>query len=204
MLHRHPYKGHTLGHVLRMGFLLGAVIATVAVSACGGEGSDDKAPTGVASNTDSQAGTTGTTAEPGSTGPTGPSAPKRSPATESKRKKSPEDQSRSAGDDSRAAGRTQDNARNTDKEQRKTDKEKQGKQKPKSAWDIFSTKDLYEQGRVACRTLGLERLAIEYEAPSRTAGDVAKVYADAYIRGGAPERVWKPIYEGCAAGLTGH
>ncbi len=186
--------------MLRIGFLLGAMIAIGALSACGGDGGDAQAPqAGVTANAGGTA--TGATGTTGSTSPSAPrqSAPAAGEESESGQANVPTGEqagSQSVPTESREAGNS--NGART-KHQKKKDKGKQ-----QSAWDKVSKRRLYRDARVSCRVFGLRQVATEYNAKSLTAADAAEAYADAFVRTGAPEWTREPTYDGCVAGLTGH
>ena len=187
--------------MLRIGFLLGAVIAIGALSACGGDGGDAQAPqAGVTAN----AGGTATGAT-GTTGSTSSSAPRQSAPAAGKESESaranvpPREQADSQGipTGSRDAG-------NSNRARKRDQKKKKDKDKQQSAWSRVSKRKLYRDARISCRVFGLRQVATEYNAKSLTAADAAEAYADAFIGGGAPKWTRKPTYDGCVAGLTGH
>jgi hypothetical protein len=184
--------------------VLGLLAAAVAVSACGGNGDEKAASTGaVATGATAQAGATGATAEAGTTGQAGTTAEAGSTGS-TRRSGSKRSQAPKSSDSSSGGSQGSTESRTPSTETKTTDdKGKKGKKK-ESAWDSVSNKRLRDDARKVCRAFGLQRIATEYQAKSQTAADAASVYADSFLRGGAPRRVWKPVYEGCIAGLTGH
>jgi hypothetical protein len=82
------------------------------------------------------------------------------------------------------------------------------KAKPGSGFNVAPSqrpavkRKLYRDEKGACHVLGLEEVAREYKAKSLEPRDVAKAWADAWMKVGFPAYTRKPVYEGCLAGLT--
>ena len=75
------------------------------------------------------------------------------------------------------------------------------RKKRDSSAPFFTSKQVYKQGKGGCKILGINAIVREWEAKSFKPTDVAKAYADAWVKGGAPARTHDPMYRGCLAGL---
>jgi hypothetical protein len=94
----------------------------------------------------------------------------------------------------------------TASDQKKSDTAAQRKarrraRRERDAAPFFTSKQVYKQGKGGCHLLGINAIAREYRAASFKPKDVAKAYADAWVKGGAPERSRKAMFKGCLAGL---
>jgi hypothetical protein len=69
-------------------------------------------------------------------------------------------------------------------------------------WGNFTKRGVYENAKATCRQIGLAQVAAEWVPGATDPVDVAKGYAEAFIKAGAPEAVRVPTWQGCLEGLT--
>jgi hypothetical protein len=196
-----------MSYALRLLVVAGAALA---LTSCGSSSKSENAANTTQSQAAQSGGATGVTGASGASGATSSqTAPK-------KKKGSAGDVSRangtggsgvpantSGGSGSSGGGGAGDQ---TAIDQQKSDTAAQRKARRKArrkrdAAPFFTSKQVYKQGKGGCHLLGVNAIAREYRAASFKPKDVASAYADAWVKGGAPERSRKAMFRGCLAGL---